>query len=761
MSLKTPHLYTFDEFVLDTSERQLWRGEESIPMPLKAIETLCLLVENHGKLLSKDILMEALWKDTFVEERNLAQNIFTLRKKLGEDNDDRKYIETVPKLGYRFVAEVRVSEITLEEIEVSLENKTTVSAEGDFTSEELAEAVRSTAESLEIDRNLIEPKIRQIEPAATSKASSKAFPITVFLIGLSSLVTLGAGMWFWNSDSETKIRTAKFEVANTKLERITNSGNAWHPAVSPDGKYATYVHHEGGNKAGIHLQNLVNGSVTEVVSAAETEFGSPIFSNDGNFIIYPARDGGKDANVYKIPILGGSKQRLMTGALSDIAISKDGEWLSFIRSDDFAKARDLFICRTDGTEQKVVKTRKEPESYQVWGISPDWSPDGNRILTAAFTRSETNEEKTRNYLIETDIKTGTETRIKSPVFYQIDQPRWMPNGKSIVALAKETADSPLQIWQISYPEGKAKRITNDLLEYSSLNVSSDGTFLLTNERSRTFNLSLIDTANGQITEKLTNATSILYGFSGLSWSPDGKLIAYAQTIGSVGNLWIFDVESKENRQITFENNKSDLYPNITADGNSIVFLSNRSGSQQIWKIDIDGSDLESLTKGGEVESYSISPNGKWLFYNEGGFLWRKPLDGGEPVKFLERGGRSFVSADSKQIVTHYYDANEKEKNRWKFGLMPVDGKAKPETLDISTNRTLGWHPNNKEIFYGNLSKNLINIWIYSLSTKTSRKLTDFETEKIEYLAVSPDGSQIAVSRGTYNSEVIKITGLEK
>ena len=92
MSLQKKNLYEFGEFVLDTSERQLWRGKEAIQMPLKAVETLCLLVENHGKLMSKDVLMNELWADTFVEDRNLSQNIFTLRKKLGEDKNSNVFI---------------------------------------------------------------------------------------------------------------------------------------------------------------------------------------------------------------------------------------------------------------------------------------------------------------------------------------------------------------------------------------------------------------------------------------------------------------------------------------------------------------------------------------------------------------------------------------------------------------------------------------------------------------------------------------------
>ena len=103
MSLKKKNLYEFGDFVLDTSERQLWRGDDTIQIPPKAVETLCFLVENHGKLMSKDVLMNELWADTFVEDRNLSQNIFILRKKLGEDKNKNTFIETVPKRGYRFV----------------------------------------------------------------------------------------------------------------------------------------------------------------------------------------------------------------------------------------------------------------------------------------------------------------------------------------------------------------------------------------------------------------------------------------------------------------------------------------------------------------------------------------------------------------------------------------------------------------------------------------------------------------------------------
>ena len=99
-------LYEFGSFLLDPVKRHLLREGEPVPLTRKVFETLLLLVQNGGKVLEKDEMMKILWPDTIVEEANLSQNIFTLRKTLGESPDEHKYIETIPRRGYRFVAHV-------------------------------------------------------------------------------------------------------------------------------------------------------------------------------------------------------------------------------------------------------------------------------------------------------------------------------------------------------------------------------------------------------------------------------------------------------------------------------------------------------------------------------------------------------------------------------------------------------------------------------------------------------------------------------
>jgi TolB-like protein/DNA-binding winged helix-turn-helix (wHTH) protein len=101
------HLYEFGPFVLDPGERLVRHGAARMELPPRAFDTLLILVENSGHLLEKDALMRSVWHETVVEENNLSQVVYLLRKALRDGEDGARYIETVPKRGYRFVADVR------------------------------------------------------------------------------------------------------------------------------------------------------------------------------------------------------------------------------------------------------------------------------------------------------------------------------------------------------------------------------------------------------------------------------------------------------------------------------------------------------------------------------------------------------------------------------------------------------------------------------------------------------------------------------
>ena len=101
------HIYEFGPFRLIPLERQLLRDEQLVSLTPKSFDLLVVLVENSGRLIEKEELLKRIWPDSFVEEANLSVNVSALRRALGEGPENNQYVETVPRHGYRFVAEVK------------------------------------------------------------------------------------------------------------------------------------------------------------------------------------------------------------------------------------------------------------------------------------------------------------------------------------------------------------------------------------------------------------------------------------------------------------------------------------------------------------------------------------------------------------------------------------------------------------------------------------------------------------------------------
>jgi TolB-like protein/DNA-binding winged helix-turn-helix (wHTH) protein/Tfp pilus assembly protein PilF len=110
MSPKDEGCYEFGPYLLDPAQKQLFARGEPVALTPKAFDTLLLLVRHHGRLVTKDELLRAVWPDVVVEEATVAQNVFRLRRVLGEDANGSPHIETIPKRGYRFSARVRAVE---------------------------------------------------------------------------------------------------------------------------------------------------------------------------------------------------------------------------------------------------------------------------------------------------------------------------------------------------------------------------------------------------------------------------------------------------------------------------------------------------------------------------------------------------------------------------------------------------------------------------------------------------------------------------
>ncbi|MEP6570472.1 MAG: winged helix-turn-helix domain-containing protein [Acidobacteriota bacterium] len=153
-----PHAfsYEFGPFRLELDEHRLLRSDQPLPLPPKQMGALGLLVKNHGRLVEREELMRVVWKDTIVEDGNLTVAISQLRKALGESPDSAEYIETVPKVGYRFVADVR--EVCSEPAALVLEKHTlsrTVIEEDELREESDVATVVSRAKRVSLSPNIL------------------------------------------------------------------------------------------------------------------------------------------------------------------------------------------------------------------------------------------------------------------------------------------------------------------------------------------------------------------------------------------------------------------------------------------------------------------------------------------------------------------------------------------------------------------------------------------------------------------------------
>ncbi len=191
MTMPDKHLFDFDSFRVDAQKRLLTRAGEVLPLTPKAFDTLLALVENRGRVIEKDELMQSVWPDTIVEESALSRNIYLLRKALGESPDEHRFIVTVPGRGYRFVAEVTQAQAETVEIIVATKTRTSI-----VTEEENWEMGRDGEIERPGDGGAGGRKNTQL-PAIGVSPSPRLSPSLIAIGLLVVILATGAAYW-WN-----------------------------------------------------------------------------------------------------------------------------------------------------------------------------------------------------------------------------------------------------------------------------------------------------------------------------------------------------------------------------------------------------------------------------------------------------------------------------------------------------------------------------------------------------------------------------------
>ena len=761
MRKQVRHLYEFGPFTLDAAERLLTCDGKVVSLAPKLLETLLVLVENSGRVLEKEELLKTLWPDTYVEESNLTTYVSQLRKALGENVDGHGYIETVPRRGYRFMAEVKKirseadSPITGSFL-IHERTDTRILIEEEITDEE--PVVETVFAPTPIQMSGPEENLGlSLRPATIPKKMG------VTLIACSVLALIAVGIYLWNHRTLTDNKTTSAFQRMT-ITKLTSNGKIPLAAISPDGKYVAYVLQENPNQS-LWLRQTSTTSNVQVMPPAPVRFLSPAYSPDGTFIYYVTYQG-VIGSLYQVPALGGTPRKLIEDIDSPVTFAPDGKRLAFLRHDPKAKESSLIVADAEGANQSILVTRKAPTNFSMDSLghyAPSWSPDGQVI--ACSVSNEENGALSFN-VMAVNVEDKTSQPITKHKFHWSGQVAWLPEGKGLVANAWEQGTSTIsdQIWHIAYPSGEATRVTNDVNSYKGLSIAAKTGALVTVQAAQVSRLWIMPTREEKDALPITSGFGENYSeFLGIYWTKDDRIV-YGSNASGNADIWIMDRDGKNQKQLTTNTDK-DMTPIVSQDGRYIVYVNSQGKLPHVMRMDLDGSNPKQLTNGQGEVTPTISADGQWVAYSAydgtNQRIYKVPMDGGTPVQLTEiYHVRAEYSPDGKWLACVVM---EPEPEGRKIIIIPANGGAPVKTFEkIPLQRWsyLRWLPDSRAITLAGVQNGVSNLYKLSLEGGDPQPMTNFKSDWIFRYAWSRDGKMLAVERGMPISDVIMISDLK-
>jgi eukaryotic-like serine/threonine-protein kinase len=748
MSVIGKHLYQFGMFVADTDQRVVLREGKPLPLAPKLFETLLILVEHSGRIVSKDELLSRLWPDTFVEDSNLTFNIQQLRKALGDNARNPVYIETVARRGYRFIAGVEDVSDDGSFYDSHFERRfseTELGHEWQRPFNAGQNPDRMEGDCLETDR----PFARASEEAVRDSppASSR---VTAWRLTLGIMLIIAAGLMFWRAYGRSALnaneRAAGRLIAPPHLnfEKLTATGQSGYAAISPDGKYVAYTRIFD-RKTGIWLRQLATNTNIEIVPATSVIY-SLAFSNSGEYL-YFAR-GDATPSLYRVSLVGGVPQRIVDRVEGNFAISTDDSRLAFVRAfmnTGGQKEYSLNLVNSDGgNEQPLIKT-KYPNAIDV----PLWSTDDKSIIFSSGY-SEGGGQDVR--IVDVSVEDGTTRVLSDFKFFKIRKMAWLPDHSAMIICARKNLEDNNQLWRVSYPKFEIVQLTEELSPFLDLSISAPSGKAVATQATRASDIWAGPSTNPRNLTRITQATGEF------CWTPTGRLV-YPSTASANGDLWITQSDNTEQRQLT-NDPALDKTPAVTVGNRYIVFTTNRTGSFQLWRMNVDGSDQVQLTNRAPADHPSITPDGKWILYNttEDWHIWKISIDGGAPIALIEHPAYfPAISPDGKMIACL---ERTEPKSALSISVIPFNGGAAVKRIDFAgggfSGSRIQWTPDGNALLYA-IERNGPTVLVkQKLDGGPPEEIMDFGGDELFDFGYSPDGKLLAVTRGVWQHDVVFI-----
>ncbi len=728
--MKNGYLYEFGVFRLDIAEHVLTRIDGPIngELPEKAFQALCYLVQKNGHLLTKKELIDHVWPDAFVEENNLDKCIHAIRRVLGEKSSEQKYIQTVRKHGYRFVAPVRC--ITPENFVTAGKAPSSIGSNGS--------APRTEGSDLTDRKGIKKDRFRLIALVTSAVL----------------LCAIGLGSWL-ASGIQTQLDAPILSTGFT-AERLSSNGKVFYTVISPDGKNVVYTNIVANEKQSVWLRNIDTGSNVEIIPPSDSMYFGLALSPDGNFLYFARRPRNVEgeASIYRQSIVGGIPETIIANSQGWMSLSPDGNKISFIRCrykpNDFCS---LWMADASNGSNEIELVSK---SAPIRIGDNRFSPDG-KLIAFATGHSETGANE--YHLSAVDVLSKEIHDLTSEVFFHIRSLTWLPDQKGLLVTAARIPNKNFLIWKISTVTGKAEPLTNDSESYSNLSIDKTASVLVSTQFKENFRLQVFEFKDSSETLVLPNTSSATFA--------TGGRIIFTSRVSGNDEIWSVGPNGEGQKQLTNDPG-DDRRPVAAPDNSAIYFASNRSGAMHVWRMNIDGSNPSQLTRQTGGFPRFLMPGGEWLYYQNSvdKTLWRVATTSGEEQVVLNRPASSFAfSPDGKLFSFAGRTGNAKRVIVSSLTDAQTDVTYK-YAADGGTLVDIAWLPDGKGFVYilsrGEFRKN--SIWLQALNAaQPPRRLADLDDDELSGgggLAISPDGKTYTVSSGGWRHDAVLFKGLK-
>ena len=688
-------IYEFGPFRLDPAERLLLRGQQPIPLKPKAFDLLVLLVARHGRLITKQELMDALWPATSVEEGNLTHTISTLRKALGNGQEGEQFIETVPTRGYRFVSAVR--------------------------------------------EHTVAPPPLPIDSPIAPPPSGRRTLMAVIALALLAALVVGGAIWWRMGRSKGQVISGDYI-----LTRITADASLTaYPAISPDGTRVAYASNRGGENLDIWIQQIGSGAAAKLTQDPADD-DEPAFSPDGTRIAFRSnRQGG---GIYMVSALGGEAKLIAPDGRRP-RFSPDGQWLAYWVGHEHAVGHIYVIAVAGGQPREIVLGDQWLPSR-----SPVWSPDGQRLLVsgasdwwiAPLDGGPVIKTGAANILRSAALRTPDD--LVSPLLVPEE---WTNDGGGEVTFSAVSGDSR-NLWRIAVNSetglaaGPPQRFTFGT-EWELQASSGTGARTAFASVSRSSNLWWlpVETNTARVTGNLHRITQEARHLIRPDISLDGRILVYAEE-GRKGAVRLRHLEDgKETNALDSDQNR--YSPALTSDGSRVLYTAGidlrrpevRSpGDFSIHTISASGGVPTTICEacGPEFPYTAYSPTGDRVAYSFRDAVMQVDVSTGSPKRITARERPVTQTGGSAAVLDMRYSPD----GRWlAFHAARVEGRAIflvdvtrtdgrdaewiPATTEPATSDSrVAWSPDGNLLYFVSDRDGFRCLWAQRLASETKR-----------------------------------------